>query len=96
MGHFTHFRPFHQYSSYYPYYLPSHYSKYYSKNHPADNYPGRYHRFFEPTGYWLEKRKPLIQVEPGNAHTQRKLYKTFYFVLATALLFVIYKKTFLN
>jgi hypothetical protein len=68
MVHFTKFRPFHEYTSYYPYYLPSYYSRF---------YPRHYQRYFEPTTYWLERRQPHvkrnIQVE-SNSYSQRQRY----------------------
>lgn len=57
MVHFTKFRPFHQYQSYYPYYLPSWYSRF---------YPNHNDRYFQPTDYWLEKRQHDRYLEPTD------------------------------
>lgn len=63
MAHYTNFRPFHQYNSYYPYYLPSYYSRF---------YPNSYDRYFEPTEYWLEKRQPIIEVDDSSKQIKPK------------------------
>lgn len=81
MVHFTNFRPFHRYQSYYPYYLPSYYSSF---------YPGRYHRYFHPTSYWLEKRQPIVDLEPKNAQVERKKHSWFNLTLLIVLAYIIF------
>jgi hypothetical protein len=82
MVHFTYFRPFHQYLSYYPYYLPSYYSRY---------YPGRYHRYFQPTKYWLEKRHPVLEIETKKSQNNKMAGNLMKLVLIVSLLFVIFR-----
>ena len=81
MVHFTHFRPFHKYHSYYPYYLPSYYSSF---------YPGRYHRYFHPTSYWLERRQPVVDLEPAAAQVERNNSSWFNLVLLFVLAYIVF------
>lgn len=86
MAHYTNFRPFHQYNSYYPYYLPSYYSRF---------YPNHYDRYFEPTDYWLEKRQPIIEVTSQDEQPVKQIDWMFNIMLvlfATILLFIIGSK----
>jgi hypothetical protein len=85
MAHYTNFRPFHQYNSYYPYYLPSYYSRF---------YPNSYDRYFEPTDYWLEKRQPIIEItEPKEQIKQKDWMLNIIIVMFVAiLLFVMASK----
>ena len=87
MSHYTNFRPFHQYNSYYPYYLPSYYSRF---------YPNHYDRFFEPTEYWLEKRQPIIEVQKNQNHNHNQNHnfskQSSYWghaIMMTIILFVV-------
>ena len=84
MVHFTYFRPFHEYTSYYPYYLPSYYSRF---------YPKHYNRYYEPTNYWLEKRQPVLQKPIVNQvagySPQQKYIDNKLLLVYALLLFVI-------
>lgn len=84
MVHFTKFRPFHQYQSYYPYYLPSWYSRF---------YPRHYHRYFEPTQYWLERRQQLIDVTTNEQVESNRqvgeMNSLFKVVIFVAVLYVL-------
>ena len=83
MAHYTNFRPFHQYNSYYPYYLPSYYSRF---------YPNHYDRYLEPTEYWLEKRKQIIQVAEEPIKQTDYMLNTVVVLFAAVLLIIIISK----
>lgn len=83
MGHFTKFRPFHEYTSYYPYYLPSYYSRF---------YPRHYDRYFEPTSYWLERRQPVLQKKihvDTDTYSNREKYMDKSLLILYAIIFII-------
>jgi hypothetical protein len=89
MAHYTQFRPFHQYHSFYPYYLPSYYSRI---------YPKHYERYFEPTEYWVEKHQPIIQeIKETTKNSYSNNSKVInYILLSIFILLIMYILVFMR